>query len=108
MVCRPLNKIPAGIRGKNKYGICIEHYGNFDLEGDEMTEEHKDTIEFINAALCIKFALIPSLDSIIYHTWFAGKSCPGTNFYGGNTTEDAYNNFIPKIKEKVDLLLNIM
>jgi len=108
MICRSLNVIPAGIRGKNRYGICIEHYGNFDLGGDEMSLEHKKTVEFLNAALCIHKVLVPSLETIIYHTWFASKSCPGTNFYGGNTTEDCYRNLIPKIKERVELLLNVM
>ncbi len=108
MICRDLEKTPAGISGKNTGYICIEHLGNFDVGGDEMSEEHKITIEFLNAALCIHKALIPSLDTIIYHTWYASKSCPGTAFYGGNTTEDCYNNLIPKIRDRVDLLLNVM
>ena len=40
-VGRSLNTIPAGIRGANSNGICIEHVGNFDIDGDEMSEEHK-------------------------------------------------------------------
>ena len=29
IVCRSLNTIPAGIKGANSYGICIENVGNF-------------------------------------------------------------------------------
>jgi len=56
-VCRSIDKIPAGIKGANKEGICIEHLGNFDLEGDKMTEIHRQTIVKINAFLCKEFGL---------------------------------------------------
>lgn len=104
---RPFDIIPAGIKGANQYGICIEHLGNFDIGGDAMTEVHKNTILKMNTALLQKFGLLPSPDSIVYHHWFdiitghrtngdgTVKTCPGTNFFGGNKVEDCELNFIP-------------
>ena len=100
-ICRPLNIVPAGIRGANSHGICIEHYGNFDEGGDIMTEAQKDSIISVNSLLCKKFNLEPSTKTIVYHTWYASKSCPGTNFFGGNSKEMAEANFIPLIKAKL-------
>lgn len=117
-VCRDFNKEPCGIRGANVYGICIEHLGNFDLGGDKMTNEHKSTILFLNALLCVKFNLKPDVNSIIYHHWYdlntgkrtdgkgVTKSCPGTNFFGGNTIEVAKQNFIPLVISVYESLLN--
>ncbi len=111
MICRGLEKIPAGIKGANQYGICIEHIGNFDKGGDQMTEEHKRTIVGLNALLCKEFNLTPNKDTVVYHYWYdlntgarlngggATKSCPGTNFFGGNKVEDAEKSFIPLIKD---------
>ena len=108
-VCRNLNKIPGGIKGANTYGICIEHIGNFDTGGDAMTAAHTDAILEANALLCKKFSLTPSSDTVVYHHWWdlnsglrtngsgATKSCPGTNFFGGNKVADAEANFIPRV-----------
>jgi hypothetical protein len=110
-VCRPINNIPAGIKGANEFGICIENLGNFDNDGDQMTEEHRNCIISVNASLCKKFKLTPSTDTIIYHHWWdldtgirtngTGhvKTCPGENFFGGNSVEAAKNNFIPLVKQ---------
>jgi hypothetical protein len=118
-ICRPINKAPAGIKGANKHGICIEAYGNFDKGGDEMTKAQRDSILFVNAVLCHKFKLIPDSNTIVYHHWWnwsgkrtngvdgKGKSCPGTNFFGGNKVEDAENNFIPLINDKLEILKKI-
>ncbi|RXZ78226.1 N-acetylmuramoyl-L-alanine amidase [Paenibacillaceae bacterium] len=114
---RGFNIAPAGIKGANANGICIEHFGNFDIGGDNLTEEHRDTILFLNKALCNKFNLEISTEHVVYHAWWnsAGhciydlktgakksgmsvKSCPGTNFFGGNTVVDAQKGFIPLIK----------
>lgn len=109
-ICRPIDTAPAGIKGANKYGICIENYGNFDEGGDEMTHEQMSVICFVNAALCEKFGLEINKDTIVYHHWWNwsgkrtdgsdgnGKSCPGTNFFGGNKVENAQSNFYPKIE----------
>ncbi|RXZ83364.1 N-acetylmuramoyl-L-alanine amidase [Paenibacillaceae bacterium] len=115
---RPFNTAPAGIKGANAHGICIEHIGNFDAGGDTMSEEHKQTILFLNAALCDKFKLPITTESIVYHAWWdAGgnciydlrtgsrrsgasvKSCPGTQFFGGNTVLAAQQHFIPLIRQ---------
>ncbi len=98
-VCRPLKTVPAGIKGKNTGGICIEHLGNFDAGGDTMTDEHRKTIIWLNAVLCKKFKLEINRNTIIYHHWFAGKSCPGTNFFGGNSKLNAEANFYPLIRK---------
>ena len=110
---RPFNTIPAGIKGANQYGICIEHLGNFDIGGDNMTEVHREAIIEMNTALLLKFKLVPSTESIVYHHFYdivtgarwvddpekypnpVTKSCPGTNFFGGNTLESMQVNFLP-------------
>src|SRR5262249_24812471 len=65
-VCRPFDVVPAGIKGANAHGICIEHVGNFDRGRDMMRSEHADTIVKVNALLCRKFDLLPSTDSVVY------------------------------------------
>jgi len=106
---RSLDTIPAGIKGANRNGICIEHVGNFDIGGDKMNDIHKETIVRINALLCAKFGLIPSEESIVYHHWYdlntgdrtngsgTTKTCPGTNFFGGNTVQNFRTNFLPLV-----------
>ncbi len=110
-VCRSIDKIPAGIKGANQAGICIEHLGNFDIGGDTMSAPHRDAIVKLNALLCREFSLTPTAGTIVYHHWYdlntgirtdgAGstKSCPGTNFFGGNTVVSAMQNFIPLISQ---------
>lgn len=109
-VGRPLDTIPAGIRGANTGGICIEHVGDFDEGKDIMSEEQKKTIVWLNAVLLEHFGLPTDTDSVVYHHWWtasgrrtngvrAAKSCPGTNFFGGNKVEDCEKNFLPKIQE---------
>ena len=106
---RDLDTVPAGIKGANSHGICIEHVGNFDLGHDAMTEAHRATILGLNALLCRRFNLEPSTKSIVYHHWYdletgerkngAGvtKTCPGTGFFGGNTVDACAKNFIPAV-----------
>jgi len=109
VLCRDFNKIPAGIKGANSNGICVEHIGNFDLNCDTMSDEHRKTIIGVNALLCREFRLTPSDKTIIYHHWFdlisgkrlngkgITKSCPGTNFFGGNTVESFNSNLLPLV-----------
>ena len=109
LICtgRSLEKDPAGIASHNTGGICIENVGNFDINGDTMTTEHLKTIVFLNAVLCLKFGLDVSVDTIVYHTWFSNlneankKTCPGTNFFKGNTKQSAINNFYPLINQEI-------
>lgn len=112
-VCRPFEVMPAGIKGANAKGICIEHVGNFDKGKDVMTTAHKNCIIRVNALLCKKFGLVPNTTSVVYHHWYDlttgtrvpespnsnTKSCPGTNFFGGNTIAACQKNFIPLIKK---------
>ena len=117
-VSRPFNMAPDGTIGPkaNSGGISIEHVGNFDLGQDVMTKEQKDTIVYINALLCLKFGLTPSIDSITYHHWwnlktkervldkgpdYDVKTCPGTGFFGGNSTTSAKTYFYPLISHKM-------
>ncbi|MCK6641904.1 MAG: N-acetylmuramoyl-L-alanine amidase [Bacteroidia bacterium] len=107
---RSLEKTPSGIKGFNSHSICIEHFGNFDKGKDEMRKEHAETIVRMTAALCRKFNIPVDTDHVVYHHWFdlntgkrtngtgSTKSCPGTAFFGGNTVDDAQNNFIPLVK----------
>ncbi len=113
-LCRNMNNTPAAIKGANTGSVAIEHLGYFDIGQDDMTDEHKETIVFLNAALCKRFGLLPSDNTILYHHWFdlntgkrtngsgSTKSCPGTNFFGGNTVEAANKNFIPLIVQKIN------
>lgn len=127
-VGRPFDIIPAGIRGANLTGLCIEHLGNFDLGHDEMTEDHKTTIIKLNAILCKHFGIEINSNDIIFHHWFdmitgertngvgdttlkdgtkvptVVKSCPGTNFFGGNTVESCQNNFLPQVNNALQTL----
>jgi hypothetical protein len=111
---RPLNQIPAGIKGANLYGICIENMGNFDRDKDVMTAEQRVAIIQLNASLCHRFAIQPGVETIVYHHWYDlttgartegtgdTKSCPGTAFFGGNTVDDARRNLIPEVEEALE------
>ena len=109
MVCRNINSIPAGIKGANSNGICIENIGNFDIGKDKMTPIHNNTIISITKALLEKLNLTTNDQSIVYHHWYdltlgkriliegtgITKSCPGTNFFGGNSIKSFNTNFLP-------------
>jgi uncharacterized protein YraI len=110
---RSLEATPACIFGANRDSICIEHLGNFDKDGDAMTNEHRDTIIQMTAVLCDKFRLPVNTFSIIYHHWFelstgkrnngtgGNKSCPGSNFFGGNKVEDCKSFFLPFVEQAI-------
>lgn len=117
-VCRPFDIAPEGSIGSiaNSAGLNIENVGNFDIGHDVMTKEQKETIVYITALLCIKFGLTPSVDSITYHHWwnlktgervldqgpeYNVKTCPGTGFFGGNSTNHAKNDFYPLVERKI-------
>lgn len=111
---RSIEKSPACITGNNANAICIENLGNFDKGADEMTEAQRNAIISVTASLCKKFSFIPDTNTIVYHHWFNlatgvrnngsgnNKSCPGTNFFGGNKVEDCKTHFIPLIKQKLN------
>jgi uncharacterized protein YgiM (DUF1202 family) len=113
---RGFEQSPACIYVNNTNAFCIENVGNFDKGADEMTKEQKEAIVTVTAALCKKFGLAPNTNTIVYHHWFNlstgvrnngssnNKSCPGTNFFGGNKVEDCKKNFIPLVSEKLKSL----
>ncbi|GGI25808.1 SH3 domain-containing protein [Pedobacter mendelii] len=106
---RSLENTPACIVGFNSNAICIENVGNFDKGKDVMTNAHKDTIVRMAAALCKKFNIAVNSNKIVYHHWFNlstgarnngsgnNKTCPGTDFFGGNKVADCDNNFLPLV-----------
>ena len=106
---RDMEKSPACIFGANANSVCIEHLGNFDKRGDTMTDAHRGTIAGMTAALCKKFSVPVDSQRIIYHHWYDlssgarnngtknNKSCPGTNFFGGNKVADCEANFLPLV-----------
>lgn len=110
---RSLEKIPACITGQNANSICIENLGNFDINGDPMTQIQKDAIIAVTATLCRRFSLPVNSNTIVYHHWYNlntgernngtknNKSCPGTNFFGGNKVLDCEQHFLPFISESI-------
>lgn len=108
---RSLNSNPAGIYGGNSGAICIECLGNFDKGGDEMTEAQKTAIVAAVKLLADRFKLDVSYD-VVYHAWYSSdgrnigdyikshsvKTCPGTNFFGGNSLTAFRNNLQPLLE----------
>lgn len=100
---RPLTKDGGGFSGSQNFdSITIENVGNFDT--DTMTEEQKQSIILLNALLCRKFDITPSVSTLPYHCWVKNKSCPGAKYFGGNSKKAAENNLIPLIKSQIDKL----
>lgn len=111
MVCRSMNTIPAGIKGANSRGVCIENVGNFDIGRDIMSNLQRDTIIKITRSLLQKFSLKKDETTIVYHHWYdlvlgrrisregtgSTKSCPGTAFFGGNTINSFKTGLMPHI-----------
>jgi hypothetical protein len=109
MVCRSMNTNPAGIKGANNNGICVEHLGNFDSGKDKLSQVHQKTIIEVTNKLLDFFNLESNENTVIYHHWYdlntgkriaqegtgTTKSCPGTAFFGGNTVEDFKENLLP-------------
>ena len=113
---RSLNSNPIGITGWNTGAICVEIYGNFDKGQDTMTSAQKKAVIALFGELCKRFDLTPSASTIRYHAWFTSggtylgdykagqsrKTCPGTNFFGGNTMSKFKANFLPEIKKYIN------
>lgn len=111
---RSLERVPACIFGHNAHSICIENLGNFDFGGDEMSAAQREATIHVTARLCSKFNLPVNPFSIVYHHWFNlangtrnngsgnNKTCPGTNFFGGNKVADCINNFLPLVQKELD------
>ena len=111
MVCRNIDTIPAGIKGANSNGVCIENIGCFDRGRDAMNKEQRDAIILATRALLERFSLAPSDQTVVYHHWYdlntgkriaaegtgTTKSCPGTGFFGGNTVANFNSHFLPAV-----------
>lgn len=107
---RSLERSPACILGQNSNSICIENLGNFDIGKDNMTAAHRDCILRMTGILCKRFGLPVNTNSIVYHHWFDlstgqrnngtknNKSCPGTNFFGGNKVNNCAESFLPFVR----------
>ena len=109
---RNINTAPAGVKGANSNGICIECLGNFDKGGDTMTDAQKNAIVGVTKILLDKFGL-NAKTGVTYHAWWtssgrslgtyvkgkSAKTCPGTNFFGGNTREAYEKNLMPLIEK---------
>ncbi len=109
---RDINVAPAGIYGANSKGICIECIGNFDKGGDTMSDAQKEAIVGIVKILLDKLGL-NAKTGVTYHAWWpsggsslgtyekgkSAKTCPGTNFFGGNTREAFEKNLLPLIEK---------
>ncbi|RAP73888.1 LysM peptidoglycan-binding domain-containing protein [Paenibacillus montanisoli] len=111
---------PAAMHKIEADAIAIENVGDFDAGHNQMTAEQRETIVTVAALLMLKYGLAPSVDSITYHHWWdinsgervldngaghAIKTCPGTGFFGGNSTVDAKNNFYPLVRQKMNAIL---
>lgn len=102
---------PACIYLNNQDCVCVENIGYFDHGYDVMLDTQKDAIVAVTAALCKKFNIAVTTESILYHHWFrldnghrnngagGNKSCPGTNFFGGNKVQDCEQHFLPLVKQ---------
>lgn len=112
MTGRSINTSPAGIYGANTGSICIECVGDFDKGGDVMSDAQKDAIVAAVKILLDRFGL-SAADGVTYHAWWtssgksledyvkgkSAKTCPGTNFFGGNTMKAYRNNLQPLIEK---------
>jgi LysM repeat protein len=98
--------------------LAIENVGNFDA--NHMTAAQRETIITVTALLMLNYGLTPSIDSITYHHWWdintgervldnskghAIKTCPGTEFFGGNSTASAKKEFYPLVSKKMQEIL---
>lgn len=111
MTGRSLNVTPIGIKGANTGAICIECVGNFDKGGDVMSDAQKNAIVGAVKILLDKFNLTAE-KGVTYHAWWSSdgkdlgdyikshsvKTCPGTNFFGGNGLTAYEKNLMPLIK----------
>ena len=112
---RSLDRAAACCVGANTNGIGVEIVGNFDRGGDTMAQKQKDTIVRMYAAMAKRFN-IDIETGIRFHGWYqyqgqylgtynsarSCKTCPGTNFFGGNTRASYDKNLKPLIKQAMN------
>lgn len=74
-VGRDINKIPASIKGRNRYAVAIVYIGGLDKNGnpkDTRTDKQKASMYLLIERLKKRFGDIP----VYGHNEFANKSCP--------------------------------
>ncbi len=112
MTGRSLESNPAGIYGANVGAICIECLGNFDNGADIMIDAQKNAIVSVVKTLIDKFSL-DAKEDVVYHAWYSSdgralgdyvksasaKTCPGTNFFGGNSLTAYEKNLLPLLEK---------
>jgi len=109
---RSIEKTPACIYMNNSQAVCIEALGNFDTGNDQMTQAQKDSIIAVTAGLCERFNLPTDEQHVVYHHWFtfqgvrndgagSNKTCPGSDFFGGNKIADYTNNLRPLVDNAI-------
>lgn len=96
---RTFNKKPAGIKGHNDGGICVEILGNFNWLADTMTPVQRKSVLKLFATLHTKFNLPLNYETCVFHNWFSGKSCPGTGFMGYGNTKSAALHIYKEIED---------
>ena len=114
MTGRSLEQTPVGIYGQNSSAVCIENIGNFDKGQDVMSAEQKESVAKMTALLCSKFNIPVDPVGIVYHHWYDlvtgernngtrnNKSCPGSNFFGGNKVSDCEQHFLPLVRQAMN------
>ena len=112
---RSLDRAAACCVGANTNGIGVEIVGNFDRGGDTMNQKQKDSIVRMYAAMAKRFN-VDIETGIRYHCAYTAsgtylgtynpsrscKTCPGTNFFGGNTRASYDKNLKPLIKQAMN------
>lgn len=127
---RSFDKAPAGIKGANARGVCVENIGNFNVGGDKLTDVQKHCIVRLYALMARKFHVPVDTDHVVYHHWYdlktgeripddvvnknapekirghETKTCPGTAFFGdSNTVIAAQRTFIPLVAAELKKLM---
>lgn len=91
---------------------CIENADNFYSKNDSMSTQQRECIIHITRSLLSRFKLVASETTVVYHHWYdlntgkrivkegtgSTKTCPGTNFFGGNTVEAFKTGLLPLLK----------
>ena len=74
-VGRDINKIPASIKGRNRYAVAIVYVGGLDKEGkpkDTRTDKQKASMWLLIERIKKRYGDIP----VYGHNEFANKDCP--------------------------------
>lgn len=93
-LCRDFNKLPASIKGRNKYGFACELIGNFDKGHDVLNGKQLDSL--IRAIKVVQEVCGFRNDGIIFHREYANyKTCPGSSI-NKDWLLNLVDNYVPK------------